>query len=107
MSDRGKPDKEKNYCSLVGVLSVLILVANPSLICYSNHLLMISKSGLILNSELGLSSDISEVRVEGFETLDYLDNLCSKERFTEQGNTLTLESEVDRVYLSTRNAVAV
>lgn len=36
----------------------------------------------------------SEVRVEGLETLDYLDNLCEKERFTEQGDALTFESEV-------------
>ena len=36
----------------------------------------------------------SEVRVEGLETLDYLDNLCQKERFTEQGDALTFESEV-------------
>jgi hypothetical protein len=34
------------------------------------------------------------VRVEGLETLDYLDNLCEKERFTEQGDALTFESEV-------------
>ncbi|KAK4747900.1 hypothetical protein SAY87_014486 [Trapa incisa] len=45
-------------------------------------------------------SDISEVRVEGLETLDYLDNLCQRERFTEQGDAITFESEVDRVYLS-------
>lgn len=36
----------------------------------------------------------SEVRVEGLETLDYLDNLCQRERFTEQGDALTFESEV-------------
>ncbi|KAI8017386.1 hypothetical protein LOK49_LG04G00219 [Camellia lanceoleosa] len=30
-------------------------------------------------------SDISEVRVEGLETLDYLDNLKNKEQLTEQG----------------------
>lgn len=36
----------------------------------------------------------SEVRVEGLETLDYLDNLYQKERFTEQGDALTFESEV-------------
>jgi len=36
----------------------------------------------------------SEVRVEGLETLDYLDNLQNKERFTEQGDALTFESEV-------------
>ncbi|XWS76922.1 hypothetical protein CRYUN_Cryun01aG0219000 [Craigia yunnanensis] len=52
-------------------------------------------------------SDISEVRIEGLETLDYLDNLCQKERFTEQGDAVTFESEVDRVYLSTPNVVAV
>lgn len=52
-------------------------------------------------------SDISEVRIEGLETLDYFDNLCQKERFTEQGDALTFESEVDRVYLSSADAVAV
>lgn len=36
----------------------------------------------------------SEVRVEGLETLDYLDNLQRRERFTEQGDALTFESEV-------------
>ena len=50
---------------------------------------------------------ISEVRVEGLETLDYLDNLFEKERFTEQGDTLTFESEIDRVYLNSRDVVAV
>lgn len=52
-------------------------------------------------------SDISEVRIEGLETLDYLDNLCQRERFTEQGDAITFESEVDRVYLSTPNVIAV
>ncbi|KAE8723285.1 putative glucose-6-phosphate 1-epimerase [Hibiscus syriacus] len=52
-------------------------------------------------------SDISEVRIEGPETIDYLDNLCQKERFTEQGDAITFESEVDRVYLSTPNIVFV
>ncbi|KAK3227985.1 hypothetical protein Dsin_007847 [Dipteronia sinensis] len=52
-------------------------------------------------------SDISEVRIEGLETLDYLDNLCQKERFTEQGDALTFESEVDRVYLSSSNMIAI
>ncbi|XP_043813094.1 putative glucose-6-phosphate 1-epimerase isoform X2 [Manihot esculenta] len=49
----------------------------------------------------------SEVRIEGLETLDYLDNLCQRERFTEQGDALTFESEVDRVYLSSPNVIAV
>ncbi|KAK4338478.1 hypothetical protein RND71_042965 [Anisodus tanguticus] len=52
-------------------------------------------------------SDISEVRVEGLETLDYLDNLCNRERFTEQGDALTFESEVDRVYLSSSDVAAI
>ncbi|CAI9781530.1 unnamed protein product [Fraxinus pennsylvanica] len=52
-------------------------------------------------------SDISEVRLEGLETLDYLDNLCQRERFTEQGDALTFESEVDRIYLSSPNCIAV
>ncbi|KAJ1264157.1 hypothetical protein BS78_09G241300 [Paspalum vaginatum] len=52
-------------------------------------------------------SDISEVRIEGLETLDYLDNLTHKERFTEQGDAITFESEVDRVYVSSPNVVAV
>lgn len=42
-----------------------------------------------------MSSKIfSEVRIEGLETLDYLDNLKSRERFTEQCDAITFESEV-------------
>lgn len=52
-------------------------------------------------------SDISEVRIEGLETLDYLDNLCQRERFTEQGDAITFESEVDRIYLGSPNIIAV
>ncbi|KAJ6435468.1 hypothetical protein OIU84_000620 [Salix udensis] len=52
-------------------------------------------------------SDISEVRVEGLETLDYLDNLENKERFTEQGDALTFESEVDKVYLGAPTKIAI
>ncbi|KAJ7549723.1 hypothetical protein O6H91_07G065100 [Diphasiastrum complanatum] len=52
-------------------------------------------------------SDISEVRVEGLETLDYLDNLSERERFTEQGDALTFDSEVDRIYLSTPTKIAI
>ncbi|KAL2490298.1 Galactose mutarotase-like superfamily protein [Abeliophyllum distichum] len=36
----------------------------------------------------------SEVRIEGLETLDYLDNLSQRRRFTEQGDAITFESEV-------------
>ncbi|KAI3691827.1 hypothetical protein L6452_31629 [Arctium lappa] len=52
-------------------------------------------------------SDISEVRVEGLETLDYLDNLHHKERFTEQGDALTFETEVDRVYVGSPHIIGV
>ncbi|KAJ0985097.1 hypothetical protein J5N97_003453 [Dioscorea zingiberensis] len=52
-------------------------------------------------------TDISEVRVEGLETLDYTDNLLEKERFTEQGDAITFESEVDRVYLGTPTKIAI
>ncbi|XP_009625040.1 putative glucose-6-phosphate 1-epimerase [Nicotiana tomentosiformis] len=52
-------------------------------------------------------SDISEVRLEGLETLDYRDNLCKKELFTEQGDAITFEAEIDRVYHSSPNCIAV
>ncbi|KAJ0788406.1 putative glucose-6-phosphate 1-epimerase [Helianthus annuus] len=52
-------------------------------------------------------SDISEVRVEGLETLDYLDNLKNRERSTEQGDAITFESEVDKIYLSTPSKIAI
>ncbi|XP_057966905.1 putative glucose-6-phosphate 1-epimerase [Malania oleifera] len=52
-------------------------------------------------------SDISEVRVEGLETLDYLDNLQNRERFTEQGDAITFESEVDKIYLGTPTKIAI
>ncbi|XP_071694243.1 putative glucose-6-phosphate 1-epimerase [Rutidosis leptorrhynchoides] len=46
-------------------------------------------------------SDIREIRVEGLETLHYLDSLKNREVYTDQGHALTFESEVDRVYLKT------
>ncbi|KAG6666706.1 putative glucose-6-phosphate 1-epimerase isoform X3 [Carya illinoinensis] len=52
-------------------------------------------------------TDISEVRVEGLETLDYLDYLKNKERFTEQGDAITFEAEVDKAYLSTPTKIAI
>lgn len=36
--------------------------------------------------------DISEVRVEGLETLDYFDNLLQKEWFIEQVNAITFDN---------------
>lgn len=47
--------------------------------------------------ELTLAILYSEIRIEGLETLDYLDNLSQKERFTEQGDAITFESEVNPV----------
>ncbi|KAL8229106.1 hypothetical protein R6Q57_014006 [Mikania cordata] len=52
-------------------------------------------------------SDVSEVRVEGLETLDYLDNLLKRERYTEQTDAITFDGEIDRVYLSTPSKIAV
>ncbi|XP_071716354.1 putative glucose-6-phosphate 1-epimerase [Rutidosis leptorrhynchoides] len=52
-------------------------------------------------------SDISEVRVEGLETLDYLDNCQNMERYTEQGDSITFESEVDKIYVSTPTKIAI
>ncbi|CAI0454916.1 unnamed protein product [Linum tenue] len=52
-------------------------------------------------------SDISEVRVEGLETLDYLDNLMRRERFTEQADAITFDGEVDRIYLSSPPKIAI
>ncbi|KAK9104345.1 hypothetical protein Scep_021189 [Stephania cephalantha] len=52
-------------------------------------------------------SDISEVRVEGLETLDYFDNLMKRERFTEQADAITFDGEIDRVYLSTPTKIAI
>ncbi|CAL9040057.1 unnamed protein product [Musa banksii] len=52
-------------------------------------------------------SDVSEIRVEGLETLDYFDNIENGERFTEQGDALTFDGEVDRVYLRTPAKIAI
>ncbi|KAL5568389.1 hypothetical protein UlMin_024964 [Ulmus minor] len=52
-------------------------------------------------------SDISEVRIEGLETLDYFDNLMHRGRFTEQADAITFDGEIDRVYLSTPAKIAI
>ncbi|GAA0183074.1 hypothetical protein LIER_30553 [Lithospermum erythrorhizon] len=52
-------------------------------------------------------SDISEVRVEGLETVDYLDNLLQRQRFTEPADAMTFDNEIHRVYLSTPPRIAV
>ncbi|GKB41946.1 putative glucose-6-phosphate 1-epimerase [Tanacetum coccineum] len=52
-------------------------------------------------------SNISEVRVEGLEKLDYLDNLKNRTRFTEQADAITFNSETDKIYLSTPSKILV
>lgn len=52
-------------------------------------------------------TDISEVRIEGLETLDYLDNLLQRERYTEQADAITFDGEIDRIYLSTLTKIAI
>ncbi|RDY00338.1 hypothetical protein CR513_16490, partial [Mucuna pruriens] len=52
-------------------------------------------------------SDISEVRVEGLETLDYFDNLMNRSRFTEQADAITFDGQMDRVYLHTPKKIAI
>ncbi|EYU34743.1 hypothetical protein ABFS82_11G131200 [Erythranthe guttata] len=52
-------------------------------------------------------SDISEVRVEGLETLDYFDNLSQRERYTEQADAITFDGEIDRIYLTTPTKIAI
>ncbi|GKU88653.1 hypothetical protein SLEP1_g2890 [Rubroshorea leprosula] len=52
-------------------------------------------------------SDIGEVRVEGLETCDYLDNLKEGVRSTEQGISLSFDSEVDRVYVEAEGVIEV
>lgn len=39
------------------------------------------------------------MRVEGLETLDYLDNLQERIRLTEQGDAITFEGEVNILFL--------
>ncbi|KAG8383234.1 hypothetical protein BUALT_Bualt05G0163200 [Buddleja alternifolia] len=52
-------------------------------------------------------SDINEVRIEGLETLEYLDNASYQKRFTEQADALTFDGEVNRTYLSTPPKIAI
>uniref|UniRef100_A0A7N0VGE3 glucose-6-phosphate 1-epimerase n=2 Tax=Kalanchoe fedtschenkoi TaxID=63787 RepID=A0A7N0VGE3_KALFE len=52
-------------------------------------------------------SDISEVRIEGLETLDYIDNKLHRRRATEQADALTFDEEIDRSYLNTPNKLVI
>ncbi|KAE8021460.1 hypothetical protein FH972_007346 [Carpinus fangiana] len=55
------------------------------------------------NGYVGLIS--SEVRVEGLETLDYLDNLMDRQRFTKQADAITFDGEI--FYLTTPTKIAI
>ncbi|KAJ0442682.1 putative aldose 1-/Glucose-6-phosphate 1-epimerase, galactose mutarotase-like domain superfamily [Helianthus annuus] len=50
---------------------------------------------------------VREVRVEGLETLNFLDNLQQGKRFTAQPDAITFDGEVDRVYTRTPGNVAI
>ncbi|GLT28372.1 hypothetical protein SLA2020_033120 [Shorea laevis] len=52
-------------------------------------------------------SDIGEVRVEGLEICDYLDNLKGGMRSTEQGISLSFDAEVDRVYVEAEGVIEI
>lgn len=52
-------------------------------------------------------SDISEVRIEGLETMDYLDNLRDGARVTDQGDAITFDGELDRIYVSTPSTLTI
>ncbi|KAJ0494296.1 putative glucose-6-phosphate 1-epimerase [Helianthus annuus] len=52
-------------------------------------------------------SDVSEVCVEGLETLDYFDNLSKRVMYREQADTITFDGEIDRVYLSTPTKIVI
>ncbi|KAJ0726364.1 putative glucose-6-phosphate 1-epimerase [Helianthus annuus] len=52
-------------------------------------------------------SDVSEVCVEGLETLDYFDNLSKRVMYREQADAITFDGEIDRVYLSTPTKIAI
>ncbi|XP_051151557.1 putative glucose-6-phosphate 1-epimerase [Andrographis paniculata] len=81
-----------------------------------NHLILTSRVWNVNGKPFSFSfayhtyfsvSHISEVRVEGLETLDYLDGLRNKERLTDQGDALTFESAMDRVYVGCPGPVGV
>ncbi|GKV31770.1 hypothetical protein SLEP1_g40436 [Rubroshorea leprosula] len=52
-------------------------------------------------------SDIDDVRVEGLDSCDYHDNLKEGTRSTEQGISLSFDSEVDRVYVEAKGVIEV
>ncbi|KMZ60816.1 putative Aldose 1-epimerase [Zostera marina] len=54
-----------------------------------------------------LVSDISEVRIEGLETLHYYDYLKQKATSTEQSDAITFYERIDRLYLRTCKKIAV
>ncbi|RWR96508.1 putative glucose-6-phosphate 1-epimerase isoform X1 [Cinnamomum micranthum f. kanehirae] len=128
--DNNPPPLHSNNCKGGSSINLLLKPSEEDLKCWPHcfefrlrvslgldgDLILVSRIRNIDNKPFNFSfayhtyfsvSDISEVRIEGLETLDYLDNLRQRERFTEQGDAITFEYEVDRVYLSSPNVVAV
>lgn len=62
-------------------------------------MLLVTIYVIVIVNNVAFALTDSEVRIEGLETLDYLDNLSQKERFTEQGDAITFESEVKSLNL--------
>ncbi|KAL8037600.1 hypothetical protein ABFX02_11G049400 [Erythranthe guttata] len=50
------------------------------------------------------ASDISNIRIQGLDKLDYLD-YQKNERFTEQDASISIDSEVDKVYINARGGM--
>jgi glucose-6-phosphate 1-epimerase len=54
-----------------------------------------------------LSANIQKVQIYGLEQLDYFDKVRDNQRFRECDAPITIESEVDRVYLDVQKDVSV
>ncbi|CAM8881557.1 unnamed protein product [Rhodiola kirilowii] len=52
-------------------------------------------------------SDISEVRIEGLDNLEYIDNKLHRTHNTEQADALSFDEEIDRSYLNTPSKLAI
>lgn len=85
--------------SYLNILINVIDIHSTEIICIFLHFHPMIFFHIEFSLRLAIRTHInnfySEIRIEGLETLDYLDNLFQKERFTEQGDAITFESEVN------------
>lgn len=81
--------QDQSYSSCPG----LLLTRSQIKVSLRRCLIVIFKKTFCLSS-ITWHQICSEVRVEGLETLDYLDNLMRRERFTEQADAITFDGEV-------------